>query len=50
MPVSLLKTMFFPFGVVTTQSLLVWVKTIYPASYGMGMDSRFAISFLFNQN
>ena len=49
MPGSLLKTIVFPFGVVTTQSLFVWVETVYPASYRMGMDSRFAITFLFDQ-
>ena len=47
-PVSLLKIIFLPFGVVTTQYPFVWVDTIYPASSSMGMDSRLEIPLSFS--
>ena len=47
-PVSLLKIMLLPFGVVTTQSTIVWLKAMHPASSSMGMDSRLAIPLSFS--
>ena len=42
-PISLLKTNFLPFGVVTTLSPFVWVDTMYLASSSMRTENRLAI-------
>ena len=47
-PVSRLKVMSLPSGVVTTQFVWVWVNTMYPLASSIDMEITFTIPFLFN--